>query len=77
MTKKELLESFRESLAGIFADKEAQDDKEIIEFYLEVCCTIAETYAESKMTPKIEVCENCLSSSEMVSLGTMCPVCKC
>jgi hypothetical protein len=48
MTKKELLKTFRESLEGLFADKEAKDDKEILEFYLEVCCTIAETYAEEK-----------------------------
>lgn len=49
MNKREALKKdFYESLGPLIGDKEAQDDKEILDFYMEVCCTIAEDYAEEK-----------------------------
>lgn len=46
--REELKRDFYESLGPLVCDKEAQDDKEILDFYMEVCCTIAEDYAEEK-----------------------------
>lgn len=49
MNKREALKKdFYESLGPLIGDKEAQDDKEILDFYMEVCCTIAEDYAKEK-----------------------------
>ena len=48
MNKEELKKMFIESLNPIFVDKEAQDDKDIRDWYMDVCCVCAEEYAESK-----------------------------
>jgi hypothetical protein len=47
--EKELEKDFRESLAPLLKDKEAQDDKEIVDFYMSVCCTIADEYAKERL----------------------------
>lgn len=47
MTREELKQHFMESLKLLLMDKEAQDDEEVVDFYMEVCCTIAEEYLES------------------------------
>ena len=44
MSKKELKKNFIDSLKPLLQDKEAQDDEEIVDFYMEVCCDIAEEY---------------------------------
>ena len=44
MSKEELKQNFIDSLKPLLQDKEAQDDEEIVDFYMDVCCTIAEEY---------------------------------
>ena len=44
MSKEELKKNFIDSLKPLLQDKEAQDDEEIVNFYMEVCCDIAEEY---------------------------------
>lgn len=46
MTREELKKHFLESLTPLLMDSEAQDDEEIVDFYMDVCCTIAEEYSE-------------------------------
>jgi len=48
MNREELKTYFIESLMPLIQDKEAQNDKEIVDFYMEVCCDIAEEYFMSK-----------------------------
>jgi hypothetical protein len=45
MTKEELKKAFAESLKPLLIDKEAQDDDDVVDFYIEVCCVICEEYA--------------------------------
>lgn len=44
MNREELKENFVLSLKPLLEDKIAQDDDEIVDFYMEVCCVIAEEY---------------------------------
>jgi len=44
MSKEELKQAFIDNLKGLLMDKEAQDDEEIVDFYMEVCCDITEEY---------------------------------
>ena len=46
MTAKELKKVFEESIEGIVIDNEARTDKEIVEFYAEVCVDIANEYKD-------------------------------
>ena len=48
MSKEELKQNFTDSLKPLLQDREAQDDEEIVDFYMEVCCTIAEEYLNQK-----------------------------
>jgi hypothetical protein len=47
--KDELKRDFRESLSTLLEDKEAQGDEEIVDFYMGVCCTIADEYAKERL----------------------------
>jgi hypothetical protein len=47
--KEELKKNFYESLIHLIKDKKAQEDKEILDFYVEVCCNIAEDYAKKEL----------------------------
>lgn len=53
MSKEELKQNFINSLKPLLQDKEAQDDKEIVDFYMDVCCNIAEEYLNQKRDEKI------------------------
>lgn len=44
MNREKLKKEFLENLKPLLMDKEAQSDYEIINFYMEVCCEIAEEY---------------------------------
>jgi hypothetical protein len=44
MSKEELKKNFADSLKPLLQDKEAQEDAEIVDFYMDVCCDIAEDY---------------------------------
>jgi hypothetical protein len=44
MSREELKQAFIDNLKSLLMDKEAQDDEEIVDFYMEVCCDIAEEY---------------------------------
>jgi len=43
----ELRKDFTESLEPLIEDKIAQEDPEIVDFYMGVCCTITEEYLKS------------------------------
>ena len=44
MSKEELKKNFTDSLKPLLQDKEAQEDAEIVDFYMDVCCDIAEEH---------------------------------
>lgn len=44
MNREELKQNFFLSLKPLLEDRVAQDDEEIVDFYMEVCCVIAEEY---------------------------------
>lgn len=48
MDKEDLKQYFYESLKPLLTDKEAQEDEEIVNFYIEVCCDIAEMFSKHK-----------------------------
>jgi len=54
----ELRKDFTESLEPLIEDKIAQEDPEIVDFYMGVCCSITEEYikslADNKLYSEIE-----------------------
>lgn len=54
----ELRKDFAESLEPLIEDKIAQDDPDVIDFYMGVCCSITEEYikslADNKLYSEIE-----------------------
>jgi hypothetical protein len=44
MNREDIKQAFIDNLKPLLMDKEAQDDEEIVDFYMEVCCDIAEEY---------------------------------
>ena len=52
MSKEELKQAFIDNLKCLLMDKEAQDDEEIVDFYMEVCCDIAEEYLNQNKDDK-------------------------
>ena len=53
MNKDELKKIFLENLKPLLMDKEAQNDYEIIDFYMDVCVEIAEDYRNEKKNKKM------------------------
>jgi hypothetical protein len=49
----ELKKDFTESLEPLIEDKIAQEDPEIVDFYMGVCCTITEEYIKSLADNKL------------------------
>lgn len=49
----ELRKDFAESLEPLIEDKIAQEDPEIVDFYMGVCCTITEEYIKSLADNKL------------------------
>ena len=47
MDREELKKNFSESLEPLISDKEALEDKEVVDFYMDVCCVIADEYVSS------------------------------
>jgi hypothetical protein len=43
-SRDELKQHFKECLQSLLADKEAQEDEEIVDFYLETLCTLVNYY---------------------------------
>lgn len=52
-SREELKKDFTESLEPLLLDKIAQDDEEIVNFYMEVCCVITEEYCKSVKKQKL------------------------
>ena len=51
--EEELRKDFSESLEPLIEDKIAQDDPDVIDFYMGVCCTITEEYVKSLADDKL------------------------
>lgn len=49
----ELRKDFAESLEPLIEDKIAQDDPDVIDFYMGVCCSITEEYIKSLADNKL------------------------
>jgi len=49
----ELKKDFTESLEPLIEDKIAQEDPEVVDFYMGVCCTITEEYIKSLADNKL------------------------
>lgn len=49
----ELRKDFTESLEPLIEDKIAQDDPDVIDFYMGVCCSITEEYIKSLADNKL------------------------
>ena len=49
----ELKKDFTDSLEPLIEDKIAQEDPEIVDFYMGVCCTITEEYIKSLADNKL------------------------
>jgi hypothetical protein len=54
MDREELKKNFVLSLKPLLEDKIAQDDEEIFDFYMEVCCVIAEEYLHRNSDKKTD-----------------------
>ena len=68
MSKEELKQAFIDNLKSLLMDKEAQDDEEIVDFYMEVCCDIAEEYLNQKKMMKECKCDKILKLEQELTM---------